>query len=145
VGLLRIAAGAGVRGVLKGCATPGLEVAEGAPEDERGVAVVEVSEVVGVEYGREGVMVRERVKVEEGVVRRERRVRQRVQIMVVVVCCVGRGFLGCDRPMDFGNWYGSSRFRLSQSGRLAEVTFGEEIWHVTMLTILHRRYINLCI
>lgn len=49
VGLLRIAAGAGVRGVLKGCATPGLEVAEGAPEAERGVAVVEVSEVVGVE------------------------------------------------------------------------------------------------
>ena len=40
---------AGVRGVLKGWATPGLEVAEGAPEGERGVAVVEVSEVVGVE------------------------------------------------------------------------------------------------
>jgi hypothetical protein len=84
VGFARIAAGAGVRGVLKGCATPGLEVAEGAPEAERGVAVVEVSLVVGVEYGREGVVVRERVKVEEGVVRRERRVRQRVQIMVVV-------------------------------------------------------------
>ena len=51
-------------------------------------------------------MVRERVKVEEeeGVVRRERRVRQRVQIMVVVVCCVGRECVGCDRPMDFGNW-----------------------------------------
>jgi len=40
---------AGVRGVLKGWATPGLEVAEGAPEEERGVAVVEVSDVVGVE------------------------------------------------------------------------------------------------
>lgn len=41
--------GAGVRGVLKGCATPGLEVAAGAPEAERGDVVVEVSEVVGVE------------------------------------------------------------------------------------------------
>jgi len=40
---------AGVRGVLKGCATAGLEVAEGLPEAERGVAVVEVSVVVGVE------------------------------------------------------------------------------------------------
>ena len=40
---------AGVRGVLNGWATPGLEVAEGAPEEERGVAVVEVSDVVGVE------------------------------------------------------------------------------------------------
>lgn len=49
VGLLRIGVGAGVRGVLKGCATPGLEVAAGAPEAERGDVVVEVSEVVGVE------------------------------------------------------------------------------------------------
>lgn len=40
---------AGVRGVLKGWATAGLEVAEGLPEAERGVAVVEVSVVVGVE------------------------------------------------------------------------------------------------
>jgi hypothetical protein len=104
--LPRIAAGAGVRGVLKGCATPGFEVAEGAPEAERGVAVVEVSAVVGVEYGREGVVVRERVKVEEeGVVRRERRVRQRVQIMVLVVCCVlvVNSWVAI-RPMDFGNW-----------------------------------------
>lgn len=38
-----------MRGVLKGCATPGLEVAAGAPEAERGDVVVEVSEVVGVE------------------------------------------------------------------------------------------------
>lgn len=105
-----------MRGVLKGCATPGLEVAEGAPEAERGVAVVEVSLVVGVEYGREGVMVRERVKVEEGVVRRERRVRQRVQIMVVVSFGRCWACVGCDRAMDFGNRYGSSRFRLSQSG-----------------------------
>lgn len=49
VGLLRIAAGAGVEGELKGCATPGLEVAAGAPEAERGAVVVEVSLVVGVE------------------------------------------------------------------------------------------------
>jgi hypothetical protein len=94
LGLLRIAAGAGVRGALKGCATPGLEVAEGAPEDERGAVVVEVSEVVGVEYWRDGVVVREREASVEVGARRERRVRQRVQIMVVV-CCVGRGFGGC--------------------------------------------------
>ena len=47
-------------------------------------------------------MVRERVKVEEeeGVVRRERRVRQRVQIMVVLVV---NSWVAI-RPMDFGNW-----------------------------------------
>ena len=76
-------AAAGVRGVLKGCATPGFEVAAGAPEGERGVAVVEVSVVMGVER-REGVVVKARAKA--GV----RRERQRVQIMVVdllVVCC----------------------------------------------------------
>lgn len=70
-----------MRGVLKGCAMPGFEVAAGAPEAERGLAVVEVSAVMGVE-AREGVVVR--VRAREGVVRRERRVRQRVQIMVVV-------------------------------------------------------------
>ena len=73
---------AGVRGVLKGCATPGLEVAAGAPEAERGVAVVEVSAVIGVER-REGVVVKARARA--GVVRRER---QRVQSMVYEV--VGR-------------------------------------------------------
>jgi hypothetical protein len=69
---------AGVRGVLKGCATPGFEVAAGAPEAARGVAVVAVSAVMGVE-AREGVVVKAREKVRAGV----RRERQRVQIMVV--------------------------------------------------------------
>lgn len=97
-------AAAGVRGVLKGCATPGFEVAAGAPEGERGVAVVEVSAVMGVER-REGVVVKARAKA--GV----RRERQRVQIMVVdllvVCCCVyvcmagANGLLACS--------YGSSR------------------------------------
>ena len=97
-------AAAGVRGVLKGCATPGFEVAAGAPEGERGVAVVEVSVVMGVER-REGVVVKARAKA--GV----RRERQRVQIMVVdllvVCCCVyvcmagANGLLACS--------YGSSR------------------------------------
>jgi hypothetical protein len=73
---------AGVRGVLKGCATPGFEVAAGAPEAERGVAVVEVSAVMGVE-AREGVVVKARERVG---VRRERWVRQRLQIIVVSVC-----------------------------------------------------------
>jgi hypothetical protein len=69
-------AAAGVRGVLKGCATPGFEVAAGAPVEERGVAVVEVSAVMGVER-RERVVVKARARA--GVVRRER---QRVQSMV---------------------------------------------------------------
>jgi hypothetical protein len=77
-------AAAGVRGVLKGCATPGFDVAAGAPEGERGVAVVEVSAVMGVER-RRGVVVKARARA--GV----RRERQRVQIMVVrfgvVVSC----------------------------------------------------------
>jgi hypothetical protein len=72
---------AGVRGVLKGCATPGFEVAAGAPEAERGVAVVELSAVMGVE-AREGVVVKARARVG---VRRERQVRQRLQIIVVCV------------------------------------------------------------
>lgn len=71
--------------MLKGCATPGLEVAAGAPEAERGVAVVEVSAVMGVE-AREGVVVKVR---ERAGVRRERRVRQRLQIMVVEVWVCG--------------------------------------------------------
>ena len=82
-------AAAGVRGVLKGCATPGFDVAAGAPEGERGVAVVEVSAVMGAER-REGVVVKARAR--EGA----RRERQRVQIMivdfgwcVVVVCMYG--------------------------------------------------------
>ena len=66
-----------MRGVLKGCATPGLEVAAGAPEADRGVAVVEVSAVIGVER-REGVVVKARARARAGVVRRER---QRVQSM----------------------------------------------------------------
>jgi len=71
-----------VSGVLKGCATPGFDVAAGAPVGERGVAVVEVSAVMGVER-REGVVVKARARA--GV----RRERQRVQIMVVRfgVCC----------------------------------------------------------
>lgn len=72
-------AAAGVRGVLKGCATPGFDVAAGAPEALRGVAVVEVSAVMGVE-AREGVVVNARARA--GV----RRERQRVQSMVVLVC-----------------------------------------------------------
>jgi hypothetical protein len=72
-----------VRGVLKGCAIPGFDVAEGAPEAARGVAVVAVSAVMGVEV-REGVVVKARVRVRVSV----RRERQRVQIMVVVVFCV---------------------------------------------------------
>jgi hypothetical protein len=96
-----------VRGVLKGCATPGLEVAEGAPEAERGAAVVEVSAVIGVEYERDGVVVGERAMVVvEGVARRERRVRQRVQIMVVVWSGREFGVRGLRSPMDLGNWYG---------------------------------------
>ena len=75
-------AAAGVRGVLKGCATPGFDVAAGAPVGERGVAVVEVSAVMGVER-REGVVVKARARA--GV----RRERQRVQIMVVVDCWCG--------------------------------------------------------
>lgn len=71
-------AAAGVRGVLKGCATPGFDVAAGAPEGERGVAVVEVSAVMGVER-REGVVVKARARAGG------RRERQRVQIMVVGV------------------------------------------------------------
>ena len=67
-----------MRGVLKGCATPGFDVAAGAPEGERGVAVVEVSAVMGVER-RRGVVVKARAR--EGA----RRERQRVQIMVVGV------------------------------------------------------------
>jgi hypothetical protein len=70
---------AGVRGVLKGCATPGLDVAAGAPEAARGVAVVAVSAVMGVD-AREGVVVKAREKARVGV----RRERQRVQIMFVV-------------------------------------------------------------
>lgn len=58
-----------------------------------------------------------------GVARRERRVRQRLQIMVVVYVCRGLACVVQDRPMDIGDWHGSSRFRLSQSGswRFAEV------------------------
>jgi hypothetical protein len=67
-----------VRGVLKGCATPGFDVAAGAPVAERGVAVVEVSAVMGVER-RERVVVKARTLAREGVVRRER---QRVQSIV---------------------------------------------------------------
>lgn len=72
----------GVSGVLKGCATPGLEVAAGAPVAARGVAVVAVSAVMGVE-ARDCVVVKVRAKVEGA--RRERRVRQRLQIMVAVL------------------------------------------------------------
>jgi hypothetical protein len=76
-----------VRGVLKGCAIPGFDVAEGAPEAARGVAVVAVSAVMGVEV-REGVVVKDRERARVGV----RRERQRVQIMVVVVwVCVEFG------------------------------------------------------
>jgi hypothetical protein len=77
---------AGVRGVLKGCATPGLDVAAGAPEAARGVAVVAVSAVMGIE-AREGVVVKAREKARVGV----RRERQRVQIMVVVFFWFGEG------------------------------------------------------
>lgn len=86
-------AAAGVRGVLKGCATPGFDVAAGAPVAERGVAVVEVSAVMGVE-SREGVVVKARARA--GV----RRERQRVQSMVVssvwLFWCIG---FGVARPM----------------------------------------------
>lgn len=71
-------------GVLKGCATPGFEVAAGAPVAARGVEVVAVSAVMGVE-ARDGVVVKVRARV-EGVLRRERRVKQRLQIMIAVVC-----------------------------------------------------------
>jgi hypothetical protein len=84
---------AGVRGVLKGCATPGFEVAAGAPEAARGVAVVAVSAVMGVE-AREGVVVKARVKVRAGV----RRERQREQIMVV-------GFFGLEGVVVGLAWY----------------------------------------
>ena len=82
--------------MLKGCATPGFDVAAGAPEAERGVAVVEVSAVMGVE-SRGGVVVR--VRAREGVVRRERRVRQRVQIMVVWFVVVGCWWCMAVMPM----------------------------------------------
>ena len=156
LGLLRIAAGAGVRGVLKGCATPGLEVAEGAPEDERGAVVVEVSEVVGVEYWRDGVVVREReARVVVGGARRERRVRQRVQIMVVV-CCVGRGFGGCgfaiaQWTLGDGMEVRGSDEPKAETGSFAEVRFGREGARDQARRItLHERllfssYINLCI
>jgi hypothetical protein len=99
--------------VLKGCATPGFEVAAGAPEAERGVAVVEVSAVMGVE-AREGVVVKARERVG---VRRERRVRQRLQIMVVGVCIsVAADWLSVAMSMALGS-YGSSRCSKSQSGR----------------------------
>lgn len=87
--VLAAAAAAGAWGLasaeLKGWATPGLEVAAGAPVLLRGVAVVLVSVVVGVER-RAGVVVRVRavgwvVRRVVGV-RRERRVRQRLQIML---------------------------------------------------------------
>lgn len=74
---------AGVSGLLKGCATPGLDVAAGAPVAERGVEVVVVSVVTGVERVV-GVVVKVRVALGMVVgVRSERRVRQRVQIIVV--------------------------------------------------------------
>lgn len=74
-----------MRGVLKGCATPGFDVAAGAPVAERGVAVVDVSAVMGVE-AREGVVVKARARA--GV----RRERQRVQSMVVwLFWCIGCG------------------------------------------------------
>jgi hypothetical protein len=91
---------AGVRGELKGCATPGLEVAAGAPESLRGTEVVAVEVVMGVD-AREGVVVRVRwavvIVVVLAVRAGTRRERQRVQIMVfgerglvvVVVWCVG--------------------------------------------------------
>ena len=53
--------------MLKGCATPGFDVAAGAPEAERGVAVVEVSAVMGVER-RERVVVKARVAYAVGAV-----------------------------------------------------------------------------
>jgi hypothetical protein len=68
-----------VRGVLKGCATPGFDVAAGAPVAERGVAVVEVSAVMGVERRERDVVKARAALAREGVVRRER---QRVQSIV---------------------------------------------------------------
>jgi hypothetical protein len=110
---------AGVRGVLKGCATPGLDVAAGAPEAARGVAVVAVSAVMGIE-AREGVVVKAREKARVGV----RRERQRVQIMVVVFVLFWRGlWCGLAMPMALLYQYsmyafgvGSSRGSKSQSG-----------------------------
>lgn len=69
-----------MRGVLKGWATPGFDVAAGAPEAERGVAVVEVSAVMGVERREREVVKARAALAREGVGRRER---QRVQSMVV--------------------------------------------------------------
>lgn len=75
---------AGVKGLLKGCATPACDVAAGAPVGERGVVVVVVEDVTGV-LDREEVVVSERAAARERVgVRRER---QRVQIMLDVVWC----------------------------------------------------------
>jgi hypothetical protein len=110
---------AGVRGVLKGCATPGFEVAAGAPEAARGVAVVAVSAVMGVE-AREGVVVKAREKARVGV----RRERQRVQIMVVDFL-VWRGlwcglawycYANCFPLLLYAFGVGSSRGSKSQSG-----------------------------
>lgn len=106
---------AGVRGVLKGCATPGLEVAAGAPDSERGVAVVVVSAVTGVD-AREEVVAKERAleaRARAGV-RRESVERQRLQI-IVTVCC---GSCGSVRRGAFGiarQWVGSSRCRFPKT------------------------------
>ena len=120
--------------MLKGCATPGFDVAAGAPEAERGVAVVEVSAVMGVE-DREGVVLKVRAK--EGAVRRERRVRQRVQIMVVVMwlcgCCVDGGANGLPwllarEVRDVESPKAEARARRRRSGRV--------VGHVMKLTSL---------
>lgn len=133
--------------MLKGCATPGFEVAAGAPEAARGVAVVEVSAVMGVE-AREGVVLRVRARLVVGW-SREARVRQRVQIMVVVVsCCVVLAWrCNANGYLNRCLWSGSSRGFKSQNGRAAQGSRRRrsEVWlqHVTscLCRQLKARYI----